>query len=262
MIWFYIKKEKIKIIGRDMYKVCYLIIVILSLFSNAAFSDAVYIKRPLFHGNLFVISPNNPIFYFPVERLEEIKEGKIIEMPTEKLQAYFNTLEIFSTSILEKITNKELPNVVHQGQIKSSKDEIYTFYLNNCFAFIANFEKEIFLIHGFPINNSQAFSKDLINVKKLISREGCSYYLITNEKDRFLDLLGILDKNIKLLIYEQMPNTVSSIKVVKRKNDLDIYMESHINTGVNFSNFEKLQAHMPWGPLEKVSFSKINNNKK
>ena len=182
----------------------------------------------------------------------------LITMPRAKLEAYFSTLEIFSASMLKKISNSELPNVVHQGQIKSSKDEIYTFYLNNCFAFIANFEKEVFLVHGHP-SDHPSFSKDLINIKKLISRRGGSYYLITNEKDK---LLNLLDKNIKLSIYEQIPNTVSSIKVVKRKNDLDIYMESHMNNGVDFSNFEKLQARMPWGPLEKVSFSKINNNKK
>ena len=44
----------IRMRGRDMYKVC-LPIIILSLFSNAAFSDAFYFKRPLFNGNILEI---------------------------------------------------------------------------------------------------------------------------------------------------------------------------------------------------------------
>ena len=45
----------IRMRGRDVYKVCLPIIILLSLFSNAAFSDAFYFKRPLFNGNILEI---------------------------------------------------------------------------------------------------------------------------------------------------------------------------------------------------------------
>lgn len=235
----------------------YLIIIFLLFLSSTVYSDAFYVKRPLFYGTMLDIRSHNPIFYFPANKIEDIKAGKLVEMPRDKLESYFNTVEVFSESFLFNIQNKELSNVVNQGQIKSSDNEIYTFFLNNCFAFLANFDDEIFLIHGHPKDHPN-FPKDLKKVKELISKEGGIFYLITPDAD---DLLNLFKTKQEIFVYESIPQTVSSLKAVKTNSSIEIYMESHLNAGVNFSHYEKLQAHMPWGPLEKVTFSKIYNEK-
>ena len=49
---------------------------------------------------------------------------------------------------------------------------------------------------------------------------------------------------------------IASIKAYKEKSGFLIKGEFHPNYGVDITNYDKLIAHFPWGPMSQLKFEK------
>ena len=101
-------------------------------------------------------------------------KGYDISLNTKLLNDYTETLEYFSSSLLQSN-----PNVVKQGKYKKNKDILYTFYLNYCFALIINNSSNIIMLHGQPIGHPGF--KDDFKAAKITSKYKGDVYLVSHE---------------------------------------------------------------------------------
>ena len=174
-------------------------------------------------------------------------EGYDISLNTKILNDYTKTLEYFSSSLLQ--TN---PNVVKQGEYKKNKDILYTFYLNHCFALIINNSSNIIMLHGQPIGHP-GFKDDLKAAKKLLSKYKGDVYLVSHEVK---DLIKKFNSDRDFYVAQKPEKLIASIKAYKEKSDFLIKGEFHPKYGVNSTNYDKLIAHFPWGPMSQIKFEK------
>ena len=174
-------------------------------------------------------------------------EGYDISSNTSLLNDYTETLEYFSSSLLQSN-----PSVVKQGEYKKNKDSLYTFYLNYCFALIINNSSNIIMLHGQPIGHP-GFMDDLKTAKKLLSKYKGDVYIVSHESK---DLIKKFNSDRDFYVAQKPEKLIASIKAYKEKSDFLIKGEFHPNDGVNYTNYDKLIAHFPWGPMSQLKFEK------
>ena len=139
-----------------------------------------------------------------------------------------------------------------QGEYKKNKNILYTFYLNYCFALIINNSSDIIMLHGQPIGHP-GFKDDLKKAKKLLSKYKGDVYLVSHEVK---DLIKKFNADRDFNVVQKPEKLIASIKAYKEKSDFLIKGEFHPNDGVNYTNYDKLIAHFPWGPMSQLKFEK------
>ena len=173
-------------------------------------------------------------------------EGFDIAQNKDLLKNYKHTLEHFSESLLDNNSN-----VVKPGEFKKSKDFLYTFYLNHCFALIINNKENIIMLHGWGSGKSL---KDSIKIaKKLLSEYTGDVYLISNKID---DKMRELNSDRIFNVIHKPDTLIGSFKAYKEDGNFYIKGEFHPNDGVNLTIYDKLMAHYPWGPMSQLKFEK------
>jgi len=175
------------------------------------------------------------------------KQGFDISQHNDYFLDFQNSAEYFSNSIL-----RNNPHVVKQTEYKKNRKFLYTFYLNNCFALIINNKNNIIMLHGQPTNHPD-FKADLKKAKKLLSTYKGDVYLISHQNE---DLIARFRSDREFNIANKPENLIASLKASKEGKKFEIRGEFHTNKGVKISNYDKLMAHHPWGPMSPIKFKK------
>ena len=205
-------------------------------------------QKETFDLNSFYLKRENASIEGPTVYLRSLApRGYDISLNTKYLNDYTETLEYFSSSLLQSN-----PNVVKQGEYKKNKDFLYTFYLNYCFALIINNSSNIIMLHGQPIGHP-GFKDDLKAAKKLLSKYKGDVYLVSHEVK---DLIKKFNSDRDFYVAQKPEQLIASIKAYKEKSDFLIKGEFHPNNGVYITNYDKLIAHFPWGPMSQLKFEK------
>ena len=171
------------------------------------------------------------------------KKGLILD--NKNYIDYLNTLDIYAQSILGSSQN-----VVKQGSIKTHPSFLYTFYLNYCYALIINNETNIIMLHGQPIGHP-GFENDLKEAKRILSKYSGEIYLISHQNEQLLEKFN---SERKFNLFHKHESLIASIKAFKENEKFFIKAEFHPNTGVTMTNYDKLIANKPWGPLSVIDF--------
>jgi len=72
------------------------------------------------------------------------------------------------------------------------------------------------------------------------------------------DLIKEFNSDRVFNIIEKPKELIGSFKAYKEESGFHINGEFHSNFGVLISNYDKLLAHFPWGPMSPLKFQKQN----
>lgn len=206
-------------------------------------------KEKFFNSNLHYLAQKD--FTSVTVFLKKLgKLGYDITESSEYINEYYNDLEYISDAILHKNSH-----VVKQGEYKRSKDFLYTFYLNYCFALIINNTKNIIMLHGHPIGHPR-FTDDLKKAKKILAKYKGDTYLISHQNKV---LIREFKSDRTFLIANKPEHLIATLKAVKKNGNFEIKGEFHPNIGVKLSNYDKFIAHQPWGPMSTLKFNEYVN---
>ena len=107
------------------------------------------------------------------------------------------------------------------------------------------------MLHGW--DGGHGHKKSIKKAKELLSKYRGDVYLISNELE---NLIKKLNSDRVFHIIKKPEILIGSFKAYKKKSDFSIKGEFHPYNGVHASNYDKLVAHFPWGPMSKLKFVK------
>lgn len=158
----------------------------------------------------------------------------------------FHDMEVWANSMMG-----ESPEVVKTGDMKWSRNLLYTFFVNNCSAVIIDTNDSFCLAHLFPATHPH-FKPTAELVRKQF-KPGAAIYVISNDP---LSLVPLLPANQIINIYEKPVHSVASIRAAKVNGErVSIDAEFHPNVFKN--NMDKLIIMSPWSPLKPLTFKMI-----